>query len=37
MLAVKYTPVCITVVDAETGAMLTQNAASMALYGEQIH
>lgn len=35
MLAVKYTPVCITVVDSVTGAMLTQNSASMALYGER--
>ena len=35
MLGLKYTPACITVVNAEgAGRMLMQNSASMALYGE---
>ena len=37
MLGLKYTPACITVVNAEgAGRMLMQNSASMALYGERI-
>ena len=34
MLTVKFTPSCITVVSTESGDMLWQNAASMAMFGK---
>ncbi len=34
LLAVNQTPTCITVVDRDTGAALSQNAASRATFGE---
>ena len=35
MLTVKFTPSCITVVATESGEMLWQNAASMAMFGKR--
>ena len=34
LLAIKYTPACITVVAHDSGRLLWQNAASMAMFGE---
>lgn len=37
MLTVKFTPSCITVVSTKDGEVLWQNAASMAMFGEQCY